>query len=98
MTGTAVRAPGWSRGHLSQSIITPDNSSLAEIGRNDMADINTIIQTSIKMLMANPCQTKIEVSSLHNDVGSGTWDLGIGHAYWDISLVRSSPRENKDGC
>ena len=63
-----------------------------------MADINTIIQTSIKMLMANPCQTKIEVSSLHNDVGSRTWDLGIGHAYWDISLVRASPRENKDGC
>ena len=30
--------------------------------------------------MAKPCQTKIEVSSLHNDVGSG-----IGHAYWDIS-------------
>ena len=35
------------------------------------------------MLMANPCQTKIEVSSLHNDVGSGIW--GTRHAYWDIS-------------
>ena len=34
------------------------------------------------MLMANPCQTKIEVSSLHNDAGSG-----LGHAYWDISPV-----------
>ena len=31
------------------------------------ADINTIIQTSIKMLMWTPCQTKIEVSSPSND-------------------------------
>ena len=47
------------------------------------------------MLMANTCQTKIEVSSLHNDVGSGIWDRR--QAYWDISPGLLVEKTRTDG-
>ena len=46
--------------------MTPDIPVLL-YGAAWSADINTIIQASIKMLMWAPCQTKIKVSTPGND-------------------------------